>query len=132
VTSPRPDDADNDGIPDSWERREFGGALFRADGATDWDGDGAKDWQEYVAGTSPVDVLDFFQLAGCRRVLGGVAVDFPTADARNYTVYYALELPGLQTVWHWYDQVAGTGAIASVTNLWSDPHGFFEVSVSAP
>lgn len=132
VISPRPDDTNNDGIPDTWERQNFGNVLFRSNGTTDWDGDGVKDWQEQVFGSNPLDPLDFYKIAGCRRVGGGVAVDFPTITGRTYTVYYVIDLVGTGTVWYLFDQLPGTGSTLSVTNLWPDPRGFFTVSVSAP
>jgi hypothetical protein len=131
VTSPRGDDTDNDGIPDAWERQYFG-QLFRANGTTDWDGDGVKDWQEHVLGTAATNRLDYFKIAGCRAVPSGVAVDFPTTAGRTYTVYYAMDMAGLSTTWFLFDQVTGTGSTMSLTNTWPDPQGYFLISVTAP
>ena len=52
----------NDGIPDSWRLLWFGtvsNALSAAN--ADPDGDGASNWQEYVAGTNPNDPTSVFQ-----------------------------------------------------------------------
>jgi len=55
---PRADDTDHDGIPDAWERYYFG-SLNAVNGSTDRDGDGSKDWQEWVAGTNPTNLTTF-------------------------------------------------------------------------
>ena len=46
----------NDGIPDSWRLRYFGTVNnLLSQAAADADGDGANNWQEYLAGTDPTD-----------------------------------------------------------------------------
>jgi hypothetical protein len=47
-------DDDLDGIPDTWEIGFFA-ATTVADGATDFDGDGLPDIDEFLAGTDPTD-----------------------------------------------------------------------------
>ena len=52
----------DDGIPDSWRLLWFGtvsNALSAAN--ADPDGDGASNWEEYVAGTNPLDPASVFQ-----------------------------------------------------------------------
>jgi hypothetical protein len=47
----------NDGIPDSWRQQHFGGGFAtdpRAAATADPDGDGANNYQEYLAGTDPL------------------------------------------------------------------------------
>jgi VCBS repeat-containing protein len=48
-----PADADNDGIPDSYEQSTFGSTG--ADALGDADGDGQSNYFEYLAGTNPVN-----------------------------------------------------------------------------
>lgn len=48
---PRPVDSDRDGLEDGWERRFFG--SLAESGATDFDGDGFTDQQEYVGNADP-------------------------------------------------------------------------------
>lgn len=43
--------SDNDGLPDEWERQQFGNLDQR--GSDDWDGDGFTNVEEYLAGTDP-------------------------------------------------------------------------------
>ena len=135
---PRADDTDHDGIPDAWERYYFGG-LPAINGATDRDGDGAKDWQEWAAGTVPTNRLDYFKLS--RASLGAVnpwlgvptqVLDWNSATGRTYTLYYTTELQDPVTVWTLFDQVPGTGGTISYTNAWPDPVGFYFLDVSVP
>jgi len=49
----RPDDQDNDGMNDDWEREHFGGTG--RNGSGDADGDGLSDREEYAWKTDPTD-----------------------------------------------------------------------------
>lgn len=53
-----PGDADQDGLPDTWEITRFGN-LTSQNGSGDPDGDFASNVQEYNAGKSPTDPLSF-------------------------------------------------------------------------
>lgn len=59
-------DSVGDGIPDEWRARYFGGtgatASNESSADTDFDGDGMSNYQEYKAGTSPVDPFSFLLL----------------------------------------------------------------------
>lgn len=130
------DDADRDGIPDPWERDYFG-VLTAVNGATDRDGDGSKDWQEWTAGTNPTNHLDFFKVGTCRPgpmnpLLGlpSTVFEWPSVPGRTYSIYYAKELETPATVWTLLDQVAGTGGLISYTNAWPDPAAFYFLGVS--
>src|SRR5207245_568602 len=50
-------DSDNDGLPDEWELANHLNPTNALDAASDTDGDGMKNWEEYVAGTDPRDPL---------------------------------------------------------------------------
>lgn len=50
-----PNDLDQDGLPDDYERARTGDLITLAGGSHDADGDGGSDRMEFQAGTSPVD-----------------------------------------------------------------------------
>ena len=52
------DDEDNDGLPDYWERQHFAGSLAYI-GASDPDGDGVSNLNEFLNGTSPLTADPF-------------------------------------------------------------------------
>lgn len=54
-------DSDTDGAGDAWERTFFGN-LTTVTATSDFDGDGATDKDEYLAGTAPDDRGDYFKI----------------------------------------------------------------------
>jgi hypothetical protein len=78
----------NDGIPDSWRLLWFGtvsNAISAAD--ADPDGDGASNWQEYVAGTDPLDSTSIFQiLPGSSVAQSSFTLQWSSVVNKNYTV----------------------------------------------
>ena len=78
----------NDGIPDSWRLLWFGtvsNALSAAD--ADPDGDGASNWEEYVAGTNPNDPASVFQfLPGTSFAPSSFTLQWPSVVNKHYTV----------------------------------------------
>jgi hypothetical protein len=51
TTAPAPADADNDGMPDAWERTAGLDPEADADGNADADGDGYTNLEEFLNGT---------------------------------------------------------------------------------
>ncbi len=78
----------NDGIPDSWRLLWFGtvsNALSAAD--ADPDGDGASNWEEYVAGTNPNDPASVFQfLPGTSFAPSSFTLQWSSVVNKHYTV----------------------------------------------
>jgi hypothetical protein len=56
------DDADGDGLPDSWEIAHGFATNNVADRDADADGDGMTNWQEYVAGTDPTNAASYLKV----------------------------------------------------------------------
>jgi hypothetical protein len=100
----------NDGIPDSWRLLWFGtvsNALSAAN--ADPDGDGASNWQEYVAGTNPNDSTSVFQfLPGASFALPNFTLQWPSVINKHYTVQSSASLnPNTWTTLA--TNIAGTG-----------------------
>jgi hypothetical protein len=73
---------------DEWKLHFFGSLTNSLAGDdVDADGDGALNWQEYLAGTDPTNPLSVFQFdgAGCSpNGAGGVALSWLTAPGKTY------------------------------------------------
>jgi hypothetical protein len=113
--APPATDTDLDGVLDAWEMAVFGN-LATADASSDYDGDGAGDFVEFRAGTSPQDPRDVLRL----RLLsdpprgGPVTVGWTAVPGRRYRLEWSEDL----VTWN---RVAGnhdaTGSQLEVTIL---------------
>ncbi len=77
----------NDAIPDSWRLRYFGTVSnLLSQAAADADGDGANNWQEYVAGTDPLDASSCLRLSWASASQPGRArvLRWPTVAGKQY------------------------------------------------
>jgi hypothetical protein len=100
-------DRDQDGLPDAWEQqiidadpnddiRTIAEVLPQAD----FDRDGLTNYEEYLAGTSPLDPASVFAVA-CTAdpVTGQVAVRWHSVPGKYYTLYRALDqLAGFEPI----------------------------------
>jgi subtilisin family serine protease len=87
-------DTDSDSLPDWWESEQFGN-LAQAY-ATDADGDGFSNGDEFLAGTAPGDrnsKLAFASAAwGSGNASGDFVMSFPSLADRNYQVEWSNDL----------------------------------------
>lgn len=58
-SAPAPDDSDQDGMPDEWERRYGFAPNDGSDNSKDKDGDGYTNIEEYLNGTDPTVFVDY-------------------------------------------------------------------------
>ena len=82
---PDPNDADGDGIPDTWETQFGLNPADRSDGATDGDNDGWTAVNEYLAGTNPNDASSVLILS-IDSTANAVQLSFDSVAGRDYTV----------------------------------------------
>ncbi len=85
----------NDGIPDWWRLLYFGTVSNAMSAASlDPDRDGANNWQEYVAGTDPLDSTSIFKFAASSDpVAGAFTLQWPSVVNKSYSLQSALS-PG--------------------------------------
>lgn len=78
-------DSDSDGMPDAWEQAH-GTFVFIPDANDDPDGDGLKNWEEYIAGTHPNDASSVLQFQQISAGGGNVVLRFVAIADRTYSV----------------------------------------------
>jgi hypothetical protein len=111
-----PSDWDGDGMPNVW-LAQHGGTNALGDAANDPDGDGVLNWQEYIAGTSPTNGMDFLYTGTAGQPETGFELHFPTRSRRNYFIWYndaSLCSPSWMPATT--NPISGTGS----TNIWTD------------
>ncbi len=86
-------DSSGDGIPDWWMLGHFdtvvGNAADRTRAQDDHDGDGMTNWEEYIAGTSPLDPESALRLD---RMGEGTGLRFQSVDGRRYRIQSSTNL----------------------------------------
>jgi subtilisin family serine protease len=81
-----PEDTDNDGLPDSWERQNFGN-LSTATANTDFDRDGLSDANEFHAGTDPNNHESLLKIMAVTTDAGtGVKLQWSSVSGKTYAV----------------------------------------------
>jgi hypothetical protein len=106
--------SDTNGLPDSWENAHFGAAG--QDPNADPDHDGRSNWQEYVAGTNPLNPDGFKLLMGRTNDQTTVAFFVQRAEGPGYeglARYYAL-----QTATH--PEAVSWQPVSGFTNIFGD------------
>jgi sugar lactone lactonase YvrE len=113
----------HDGIPDTWRLLYFGTVSNILSAANaDPDGDGASNWQEFIAGTNPLDARSVFEFLPATPLAGSAfTLEWPSVVNKNYTLQsssspgsgwttIASNLIGNSQVLQWTDTNASSGA----------------------
>jgi subtilisin family serine protease len=81
-------DPNNNGLPDWWETTYFQ-SLGSVSPDEDWDGDGATNLQEFLAGTSPTDAASGLRVSAESRSVSGNAfsLTWPAVPGKTYQVW---------------------------------------------
>ncbi len=85
-------------IPDSWEIQYFGHTGIDPYG--DPDGDGFKNWQEYIADTNPTNAASYLCITGITPGAGGVRIDWQGGTNASQ---YLQQTTGLDPTNSWVD-----------------------------
>jgi VCBS repeat-containing protein len=130
-----PADADNDGIPDSYEQGTFGSTG--ADALGDADGDGQSNYFEYLAGTNPVDAAQTLTTApsiaaGASANGGSFKLDLShVRPGVNYHLETSSDLDVWNRIGTFTFSVSGSATIEDPTAPTGQP-AFYRISLEAP
>jgi hypothetical protein len=118
------DDADGDGIPDSWETTWFD-SVADCDPAAHDDGDIFSNFEEYIAGTCPTNTDSCFLITNQVRTVDGIELQWAAVPDRVYGVEWT------ESLTNDFQSIAGltnlTASSCIVTN--GDDQGFFRLTV---
>lgn len=105
-------DSDHDTLPDQWEAQYGNLSQFSWNG--DCDGDGMRDFEEYLAGTNPTVTNEWPHIESVEQVGGAWEVSFETVSNRTYQVLVRTNL--ISGWWNWWE-VQGDGDVQRIYDI---------------
>jgi hypothetical protein len=132
LLSARSSSSYGDGIPDSWRLRYFGTIYnILSQASADADGDGANNWQEYIAGTDPTDpksVLTASTDQAAAQSGQDCVIHWPSVAGKTYLIERSTSLYG--TNWAPVSTSTGTGADMEFHDTTGGGVRFYRVQVT--
>jgi hypothetical protein len=120
-------DANANGMSDAWETSFFGSVSAGRTQLTDTDGDGMKDYAEFIAGTVPTNSASFLRFTTLvPQNTGMTRLDWPTVPARSYRVLGSADLVAWQVAQDW---IRANGSVLSHTAPSTNGFRFFRLEV---
>ena len=129
---PEPADSDLDGIADSWEIL-YASNLTSFSAASDADFDGLTDLEEYLAGTDPLDSVDYLSVnVSVSPAPRGSTLVWPTKPGYLYFIDQRSTL-GASALWSTAsEKIVGNGSAATLTIPFANAYTFYRVRAYPP
>lgn len=131
-------DSDGDGLPDYWEHQygldPFDPGITNAQTGEmgDPDDDHVSNWEEYIAGTSPMDSASVFRVSAM-GVAASILIHFPSVTGRLYSLQRAPL--GADAAWSnvaGQTDLPGVGATSTAAHATGDALGAYRLTVRLP
>lgn len=122
-------DADNDGLPDSWEY-QYGSTITGMAASGDEDHDGHSNLDEYLANTHPLDPSSSLTIASITSSTGTATIRLNTSPQRLYTLFKSEDLSGWTAI---QGPVIGTDGILTLSDTQAaGARAFYKVTATMP
>lgn len=126
------EDVNGNGLPDWWEEQFLGGASTNHLAGADSDHDGATDYEEWLAGTDPMNATNYFEVREMGMMPGsGPVLSWGSAAGRQYGVMMTTNLQASMP-WVRVGRLEGTGGVLSFTNRLDYRQLFLKLEAETP